>query len=300
MDVVVVTLPPHASSTHAQQHGLFLRGTRYILTKPAMALRIDAEWPWQQWVAWLATSIAGWLLVCAVHTLFVAWHRRADKTRLGIPRTVQLPLARRERELALARTRVLPVLDALVSELDIPTWAVFGTALGIARHNGRIPWDDDFDVALWVDDWPAVQTWLAQNGVRYGVRLGMWWKWMGSCAKLHDIHTGADLCDLFPVRHNPLTSFTELAWPSLQRARFNANIRCASSLLRSVTYPRDTNGRLEDWPRAAHNPYLVTIWFGEDAMDTAVINAPHHPLLWLATVCNPFLCRRFTIRHKHS
>jgi hypothetical protein len=45
-------------------------------------------------------------------------------------------------------TTVLKILD----RHNIKFWAVYGTCLGAIRHNGLIPWDDDFDIAFDIAD----------------------------------------------------------------------------------------------------------------------------------------------------
>lgn len=44
--------------------------------------------------------------------------------------------------------KMLQDLDRVCKKHDIPYFAAFGTALGAARHQGFIPWDDDIDVGM--------------------------------------------------------------------------------------------------------------------------------------------------------
>lgn len=43
--------------------------------------------------------------------------------------------------------------DKICKELNVSYFVVAGSALGAVRHNGFIPWDDDFDVAMYRDDY---------------------------------------------------------------------------------------------------------------------------------------------------
>lgn len=47
-----------------------------------------------------------------------------------------------------AELKVLKVLIEVCDKLKLPYFAVFGTALGVVRHKGFIPWDDDIDVGM--------------------------------------------------------------------------------------------------------------------------------------------------------
>ena len=40
------------------------------------------------------------------------------------------------------------ILSQVFQEADLPYWVTGGTALGIERHTGLIPWDDDIDLCL--------------------------------------------------------------------------------------------------------------------------------------------------------
>ncbi|WP_251158656.1 LicD family protein [Caniella muris] len=50
-------------------------------------------------------------------------------------------------------TRILSVFDGVCSELGLTYFVDSGTVLGAVRHGGFIPWDDDVDVAMPVDDY---------------------------------------------------------------------------------------------------------------------------------------------------
>lgn len=46
----------------------------------------------------------------------------------------------------------LDAMKAACNEAKVPFWLEFGTLLGAYREHGFIPYDDDLDVGMWVDD----------------------------------------------------------------------------------------------------------------------------------------------------
>ena len=57
------------------------------------------------------------------------------------------------RQCQLVQLHLLHVLDAVCKELGLTYCLEGGTALGAARHNGFIPWDDDLDVGMPMKDY---------------------------------------------------------------------------------------------------------------------------------------------------
>lgn len=56
------------------------------------------------------------------------------------------------RQVQLVSLRLLRILDAVCKEIGVAYYIKYGTLLGACRHGGFIPWDDDVDVAMDVED----------------------------------------------------------------------------------------------------------------------------------------------------
>ena len=56
------------------------------------------------------------------------------------------------RQMQLVELRLLRIFDSLCREHNLTYFIVAGTLLGAVRHSGFIPWDDDIDVAMPLDD----------------------------------------------------------------------------------------------------------------------------------------------------
>lgn len=57
------------------------------------------------------------------------------------------------RSCQLVMLRLLKIFDAVCAEADLKYWLDGGTLLGAVRHGGFIPWDDDVDVKMPIDDY---------------------------------------------------------------------------------------------------------------------------------------------------
>ena len=49
--------------------------------------------------------------------------------------------------------RILQVFNAFAKEHDLTYWIGYGTLLGAARHKGFIPWDDDIDLVMSIEEY---------------------------------------------------------------------------------------------------------------------------------------------------
>ena len=56
------------------------------------------------------------------------------------------------KKLQQAQKKILMELDRVCSKLDLTYCMAFGSSLGAIRHQGFIPWDDDIDVYMKIDD----------------------------------------------------------------------------------------------------------------------------------------------------
>ena len=49
--------------------------------------------------------------------------------------------------------RILQAFDTFAKAHDLTYWIGYGTLLGAARHKGFIPWDDDIDLVMPIEEY---------------------------------------------------------------------------------------------------------------------------------------------------
>ena len=67
------------------------------------------------------------------------------------------------REIQIATKDLLYQFDRLCTSLGIKYYLMCGTLLGAIRHGGFIPWDDDIDVGMMIDDYSALLEYFGKN-----------------------------------------------------------------------------------------------------------------------------------------
>ena len=71
------------------------------------------------------------------------------------------------RDVQMVLLEMLKDIDALCRKHNIPYFLNGGSALGSVRHQGFIPWDDDADISMMIDDYRAFQKIAHQLGDKY-------------------------------------------------------------------------------------------------------------------------------------
>ena len=65
---------------------------------------------------------------------------------------------------------IFRITDIIFSRYKITYWVDFGSLLGSVRHGGMIPWDDDVDIVIFLDDEAKLFS-LKKKFARYGLRI---------------------------------------------------------------------------------------------------------------------------------
>ena len=71
------------------------------------------------------------------------------------------------RDVQMVLLEMLKDIDALCRKHNIPYFLNGGSALGAVRHQGFIPWDDDADISMMIDDYRAFQKIAHELGDKY-------------------------------------------------------------------------------------------------------------------------------------
>ena len=86
-----------------------------------------------------------------------------------------LPLLSREEKAS--TLHLLDVFVELMKEINVDYFFTNGALLGVVRHRGIIPWDDDLDLAINVKDWQKVKdTLCCVEGFTVALKDIMHWK----------------------------------------------------------------------------------------------------------------------------
>ena len=93
----------------------------------------------------------------------------------GSPAWNFLPLLSREEKMR--QLHILDVLVDLLDQMEIDYFLINGALLGVVRHRGIIPWDDDLDLAISIKHWSKVkETLCCLQGYSVALNDNMHWK----------------------------------------------------------------------------------------------------------------------------
>lgn len=67
------------------------------------------------------------------------------------------------RESQLATLEIISEIDKICKLLNIKYFMLYGTLIGAVRHNGYIPWDDDFDIGMKRDDYDKFLNYCSEH-----------------------------------------------------------------------------------------------------------------------------------------
>ena len=247
-------------------------------------------WVWaERFVSVVLVALCVWVFSIGVHTSYIVNDKKDQKQAAGIPLTVKMPsdtvtgLIRSDAELLSEWCKELV-------EDGIEMWACFGTALGIARNGGRIPWDDDIDMGFWESDWERLKRKITEKGFHH--EFTPVYTWCGCKLMAADGH---EITDLFPFMRRD-DGMAVLAWSGWQRTQFTKQSMFDPDTdaypIRSAPYDDTT------LPVLARNTALQTKWFGESAFEEARVSPPHSVEGIVMTTLNPALTWRFELRDK--
>lgn len=228
-----------------------------------------------------------WLLAVSVQTAYVVNDRAAIKSGMGIPRSVMLVPEREAQQLSAALDKIHDFCNAC----DAPVWVDAGTALGMERHGGRIPWDDDYDLGFLERDMQILYETARRMGT---LKIAPFGFPNASHLKIYDASTGEDLCDLFPYRI--VDDHIKLAWPCMTWDHNSPKYRHHLKDIQPLRWRKFDHTTL---PSVANNKKYVTERYGTDSLRVASVQAPHNVTILEKGIfaVNPFISKSFSLKN---